>query len=80
MGFYFAPTYGYYRVPSQWYGHRWGMGEYLPDYFFRYRIYDYMSYGLPRPPYDCGYFFVGQDIVLVDMSTGEIIDVFYDVY
>jgi Ni/Co efflux regulator RcnB len=67
-------------VPNQWYGHRWTSGEYLPDYFYDYRIYDYLSYGLPTPPYDCAYYFIGRDVVLVDMSTGEIIDVFYDVY
>lgn len=80
MGFYFAPGHGYYHVPQQWYGHHWDRGEYLPRYFFSYRIYDPDYYDLPYPPYGCAWMFVGEDAVLVDLDTGQVIDVIYDVF
>jgi len=80
FGFYFFPGRGYYRVPDQWYGHRWARGEFLPHYFYSYRIYDWDYYGLPIPPVGCGYIFVGTDAVLIDLYTGRVLDVIYDVY
>lgn len=80
IGFYFAPRYGYYRVPSEYYGYRYDYGDYLPRYFYSYRVYDPDFYFLPPKPYGCEYYFVGNDIVLVDLRTGRIIDVFYDVF
>lgn len=80
FGFYFFPGTGYYRVPSQWYGHRWYAGEYLPDFFYSYRIYDWDYYGLPQPPFGCAWFIIGEDAVLVDLDSGSIIDVDYDIY
>ncbi len=80
LGFYFAPGRGYYHVPDQYYGHHWGRGEYLPRYFFSYRVYDPDYYDLPYPPYGCAWMFVGEDAVLVDLDTGEIIDIVYGVF
>ncbi len=80
IGFYFAPGRGYYHVPDQYYGHRWGRGEYLPRFFFSYRIYDPDYYDLPYPPYGCAWMFVGEDAVLVDLDTGEIVDIVYGVF
>jgi len=67
-------------VPHQWYGHHWGRGEFLPQFFFSYRIDDPDYYNLPYPPYGCAWVFVGEDAVLVDLDTGEILDVVYDVF
>lgn len=80
FGFYFFPGRGYYHVPDQYYGHRWMRGEYLPRMFYDYRIYDYDAYGLPVPPYGCAWFFVGEDAVLIDLGSGEVLDVWYDVW
>ena len=80
VGFYFAPGRGYYHVPQQWYGHHWGRGEFLPRFFFSYRIYDPDYYDLPYPPYGCAWMFVGEDAVLVNLDTGEVIDVIYGVF
>ncbi|MDI7774068.1 RcnB family protein [Asticcacaulis sp. EMRT-3] len=79
-GYYFFPGVGYYNVPSQWYGHRWLEGEYLPDFFDSYRIYDWQAYDLPIPPYGCAWYFLGEDAVLADVDTGRILDVIYDFY
>jgi Ni/Co efflux regulator RcnB len=80
LGFYFFPGRGYYRVPDSYYNYRWARGEVLPSYFYSYRIYDWDYYGLPSPPYGCGWFFVGQDAVLIDLRSGEILDIIYDVW
>jgi Ni/Co efflux regulator RcnB len=79
-GMYFAPGRGYYHVPEQWYGHRWGRGEFLPRFFFSYRIYDPDYYGLYYPPYGCAWMFVGEDAVLVDLDTGQIVDTVYGIF
>lgn len=79
-GFYFFPGTGYYRVPSQWYGHHWYAGDYLPDLFYSYRLYDWDYYDLPMPPFGCAWYLIGQDAVLVDIDSGRIIDVYYDIY
>ncbi len=80
LGFYFFPGRGYYRVPDSYYNHRWSRGDVLPSYFYSYRIYDWDYYGLPSPPYGCGWFFVGQDAVLIDLRSGEILDIIYDLW
>lgn len=80
LGFYFAPGRGYYHVPDEYYGRHWGRGEYLPRYFFSYRIYDPDYYDLPYPPYGCAWMFVGEDAVLVDLDTGQVVDVVYGVF
>ena len=80
IGFYFAPSYGYYQVPTQYYGQRYRRGQYLPRFFYDYRVTDYDYFDLPYPPYGTAYFYCGQDIVLIDLRTGEILDVFYDIY
>lgn len=80
VGFYFAPGYGYYNVPTQYYNARYRIGDYLPSFFHSYRINDPGYYDLPYMPFGTEYYFVGRDVVLVDMATGVIIDIFYDVY
>jgi Ni/Co efflux regulator RcnB len=70
----------HFNVPDQYYGRPWGRGEYLPRFFFSYRVYDPDYYDLPYPPYGCAWMFVGEDAVLVDLDTGEVLDVVYGVF
>jgi Ni/Co efflux regulator RcnB len=70
----------YYR-PRGWYSHRWTFGEYLPslfwarDYWLDYRLYD-----LPPPPYGAVWVRVGDDALMIDDRSGEIITVAYNVF
>ena len=80
LGFYFAPHYGYYSVPQQYYGHRYRRGDYLPRFFYSYRVSDYDYYDLPYPPPGTAYFFGGQDIVLIDLYSGEILEIYTDIF
>ena len=79
FGFYYSPDRGYYSA-GNYYDHRWMRGEYLPEDFYFNRIYDWDYYDLPAPPFGCAWYLVGTSAVLVNMSSGRIIDVIYDLY
>jgi Ni/Co efflux regulator RcnB len=71
-----------YIRPAGWYAHRWVYGERLPRAFFApgYFILDFAAFGL-LAPWD-GYEWVryGDDALLIDVETGEVIRVEYDVF
>ena len=76
---YRAPSY---RRPSGWYPHRWTFGEMLPSLFWGrdYWLYEYEDYGLPTPPYGAVWVRVGNDALMIDQDSGEVITVAYDVF
>jgi Ni/Co efflux regulator RcnB len=57
-----------------------GTGDYLPSYFRRYEVRDFWEYGLQDPPYGCAWVWVDNNIVLMDLYDGYIIDVVYNVW
>jgi Ni/Co efflux regulator RcnB len=73
---------GAYNRPSGWYAHRWVYGERLPHgwYGHDYWIGNYVSFGLIAPP--DGYVWVrsGDDALLVDEDSGEVLQVEYGVF
>jgi Ni/Co efflux regulator RcnB len=71
-----------YRRPAGWYDHRWTFGEFLPAAFWArdYWLNDYASYDLPPPPYGATWVRVGNDALLVDEESGEVITVEYGVF
>ena len=74
MNSFYAPGFGYYSVPQEYWGRSWNTGAYLPLFFLRYVVNDYQAYGLPPPPYGCSWVWVNTSVVLVDMSDGYILD------
>ena len=80
IGFYFAPNYGYYSVPRNYWGQRWRTGEYLPSIFWRYQLDDWRTYGLGYPPEGTRWVLVHNHIYLIDQYDGYIIDVIYDAW
>ena len=70
-----------YYYPSGYSYRSWRIGYELPlafliaDYFL-----DYRPYGLAPPPYGCRWLRVGDDVTLVDMRSGVIVDILYDFY
>ena len=72
----------YYRRPAGWYEHRWTFGEFLPAAFWArdYWLVDFQAYDLPPPPYGAVWVRVGNDALLVDEDSGEIITVAYGVF
>ncbi|MGZ8362998.1 MAG: RcnB family protein [Caulobacteraceae bacterium] len=71
----------YYR-PSGWYYRRWGVGAYFPSLFWssNYWLNDWGSYGLMSPPWGYEWVRYGNDAVLVDVRTGQILQVRYDIF
>jgi len=71
-----------YVRPHGWYEHRWVFGEILPTLFWTrdYWIDSYTDFGLEDPPY--GYVWVrdGDDALLINVETGRILRVVYDVF
>lgn len=73
---------GPYRAPRGWVARRWGYGEMLPRAYWgaQYVIGDYWLFALEVPP--VGYEWVrdGNDALLIDTSSGEILQVEYGVF
>lgn len=74
--------FGNYYKPRGWYYRRWTFGDFLPALFFArtYWITDYTDFGLPYPPPGCVWVRYGDDALLVDQYTGEIIQVVYGIF
>jgi Ni/Co efflux regulator RcnB len=73
---------GSYHRPAGWYYRRWTFGQILPSLFWaqQYWLNDYGIYDLPPPPYGAVWVRYGNDALLIDRDTGEIITVEYDVF
>jgi Ni/Co efflux regulator RcnB len=71
-----------YVRPPGWRYHRWTYGEYLPRAFWvrDYWIDDFWMFGLDIPPYGYEWVQYGDDAILVNVYTGEVLEVVYDVF
>ncbi len=71
-----------YRRPPGYYARRWTWGQVLPNFFWTrdYWITDYYDYDLPPPPFGAIWVRVGDDALLIDQDSGEIIEVDYGVF
>ncbi len=73
---------GVYRRPPGWAAHRWAYGQILPRAYWAapYILADYWLFALEVPP--AGYEWVREDTdaLLVNVSTGEILQVEYGVF
>lgn len=74
-----APSY---RRPPGYYARRWSWGQVLPSFFWtqNYWLTDYYDYDLPSPPFGAIWVRVGDDALLIDRESGEIIEVDYGVF
>lgn len=71
-----------YHRPHGWYYRHWRFGEFLPRMFWghTYWIMSYWSFDLPTPPPGCVWVRYGDDALLIDTTTGEIIEVMYNLF
>jgi Ni/Co efflux regulator RcnB len=73
---------GPYHRPPGWTSHRWGFGEILPRAYWgpQFILADYWLFALEVPP--AGYEWVrdGNDALLVNTDSGEILQVEYGVF
>jgi Ni/Co efflux regulator RcnB len=74
-GFWFAPGWGYYQVDPRWYGYDWEVGAVVPYELRSYYVSDPEDYGLPPAPYGAAWVFLGDQIVLIDLQSGDIIQI-----
>ena len=68
--------------PPGWSYRRWGIGAILPPLFLvpDYYFMDWAELGLPPPPPGDQWVRYGPDLLLVNVSTGQIDDVIYDAF
>jgi Ni/Co efflux regulator RcnB len=71
-----------YRQPAGFYVHRWTFGERLPVAFYAqdYWLSDFALYGLMAPWAGYEWVRVGDDALLVDVETGEVVRVEYGLF
>lgn len=79
-GYWYAPSYGYYRVEPRYQSYRWQRGHYLPHAYRSYYVRDPYAYGLRQAPRGYRYVHAGNDIVLVAVATGLIASVLSGVF
>ena len=73
---------GQFRYPPGYAYRHWAIGQSLPQLLFSSAYYftDYASLGLDAPPYGYQWVRYGPDVVLVNIRTGEILDVVSGVF
>ena len=73
---------GIYRRPHGWIAHRWVYGEILPRAYWAapYILADYWLFGLEIPPVGFEWVRDDSDAILVNVSTGQILQVEYGVF
>jgi Ni/Co efflux regulator RcnB len=79
-GYWYAPSYGYYRVEPRYSAYRWRTGGYLPAQYRSYYVSDPYFYNLRPAPRGYRYVHAGSDIVLIAVATGLIASVLSNVY
>ena len=75
-------NYGSYNRPSGWYYRRWAYGETLPSLFWaqNYWLTSWWMFDLAVPPYGYEWVRYGDDALLVNVDTGQILQVDYGVF
>jgi Ni/Co efflux regulator RcnB len=74
---------GIYVWPSGYSPRLWYRGEWLPRAYYydgRYRVHDYDRFDLYEPPFGAGWVRSGDDALLIDIDSGEILDVVYSLF
>jgi Ni/Co efflux regulator RcnB len=73
---------GVYHRPRGWVPHRWGYGEVLPRAYWAapYILADYWLFSLEVPPVGFEWVRDDTDAILVNVSTGQILQVEYGVF
>ncbi len=71
-----------YQRPHGWYDHRWVFGEIMPSFFWaqNYWISDWWMFDLMPPPYGYEWVRYGDDALLINTDTGEVLQVEYNLF
>jgi Ni/Co efflux regulator RcnB len=73
---------GPYHRPAGWVSHHWGYGDRLPRAYWgaQYLIGDYWLFALEVPPAGYEWVRVGDDALLIDVNTGEVLQAEYGAF
>ncbi len=74
---------GLYFVPRGYAPRSWQRGQWLPSTYYgerRYHLVDYWRFDLYDPPFGARWVRVGDDAMLIDYGSGEILDVVYELF
>jgi Ni/Co efflux regulator RcnB len=73
---------GQFRYPPGYAYRSWGIGQSLPQLLFSAAYYftDYAALGLDPPPYGYQWVRYGPDVLLVNIRSGEILDVIHNAF
>ena len=73
---------GAWRQPQGYYYRHWGYGDRLPYGWFArsFWLTNFWLYGLTAPPYDYSWVREGPDALLVNVYTGQVVEVEYGVF
>jgi Ni/Co efflux regulator RcnB len=73
---------GAYHRPAGWVSRHWGYGDRLPRAYWgaQYIIGDYWLFALEVPPAGYEWVRVGDDALLIDVNTGEVLQAEYGVF
>jgi Ni/Co efflux regulator RcnB len=74
--------FGVYNAPPGYVYRRWTFGEQLPSIYFaqQFWITNYLNFGLVAPPGGYEWVRYGPDALLIDVNTGQIIQVEYGLF
>jgi Ni/Co efflux regulator RcnB len=79
-GFWYAPGYGYRQIDRRWANYRWARGGIVPLGYRNYYVQDPAFYGLRPAPYGARWVYVDNNLALMNLSTGLIIDLVSGAY
>ncbi len=73
---------GFYAAPWGYFPRVWVYGDRLPLSYYgdRFIVDDYYNYDLYAPPYATAWVRVGDDVLLVDLNSGEVLDVIANLF
>jgi Ni/Co efflux regulator RcnB len=79
-GFWFIPGRGYIRPDPRWYGFVWRVGGFVPTIYRTYYVPNPSIYGLAPAPYGLRYVYLGNNVVLMSVHDGRIVQVKANVF
>lgn len=79
-GYWYAPGYGYRQVDRRWADRRWSRGSVVPYGYRNYYVQDPYFYGLRPAGYGQRWVYVDNNLVLMSLATGLIIDLVAGAY
>lgn len=73
---------GVYHYPHGYHYHRWVVGRPLPRVYLvpNYYYSGYGALGLAAPPHNFQWIRYGPDLMLVNLATGNVVDIRYGVF